>query len=216
MKQKLYLGSERTRPNGSAGRALRPVYSLPWSKRVASTLLPGRIPPMNTKKLKPQIKCWGSLKEWGKFKLYYRVQRNLIFNYIAAREIQELKTMRKFYMIFLLAVVNVGCAGIRKVVYSPVGTWEYVVTGTPSGDTNGTFILTKPDDVFTGSFKSAEYGETEMENLYYADGKITCQFYLAGIDLSMSGVFAGDTFSGTIDSGQMGVFPITANHVTGK
>ncbi len=71
MKQKLHLGSERTRPNGSAGRALRPVYSLPWSKRLASTLLPGRIPPMNTKKLKPQIKGWGSLKEWGKFKLYY-------------------------------------------------------------------------------------------------------------------------------------------------
>lgn len=55
-----------------------------------------------------------------------------------------------------------------------------------------------------------------MENLFYVDGKITCQFYLAGIDLSMSGIFTGESFSGTIDAGETGVFPITANRVTGK
>ncbi len=124
--------------------------------------------------------------------------------------------MRKIYLIFMLAIVSAGCAGTRKVVYSPVGTWEYVVTGTPSGDTNGTFMITKTDDVFAGSFKSVEYGESAMENLYYAEGKITCQFYLSGIDLSMMGTFTGDTYSGTIDAGQMGAFPITANRITGK
>ena len=91
-----------------------------------------------------------------------------------------------------------------------------MVIGTPSGDTSGVFILTKTDDVFTGTFNSSEYGNTEMENLFYVDGKITCQFYLAGIDLSMSGIFTGESFSGTIDAGETGVFPITANRVTGK
>ena len=140
----------------------------------------------------------------------------VILTIVAAHKIPELRTMRKIYFIFLLAVLTVGCAGTRKVVYSPVGTWEYMVIGTPSGDTNGVFILTKTDDVFTGTFNSSEYGNTEMENLFYVDGKITCQFYLAGIDLSMSGIFTGESFSGTIDAGETGVFPITANRVTGK
>jgi len=106
-----------------------------------------------------------------------------------------------------------GCAGTKKVVYSPVGSWEYVVVGTPNGDAVGTFILTQVEDVFKGTFRSAEYGDAEMENLYYAEGKMTCQFYIAGIDLTMNGTFEGETFIGSIDGGQEGSFPITANRI---
>jgi len=124
--------------------------------------------------------------------------------------------MKKYILIIVVATMGFGCAGTKKVIYSPIGSWEYLVIGTPNGDASGTFILTQVEDVFKGTFRSAEYGDAEMENLYYSEGKMTCQFFIAGIDLIMNGTFEGETFIGSIDGGQEGLFPITANRIQSK
>lgn len=119
--------------------------------------------------------------------------------------------MRKILLVSILAVLA-SCGGSKKAVYSPVGAWNYVVVGTPNGDAEGVMTITKTEDgELEGNFKSSQYGETNLEDLVYdAETKgITCNFYLQGIDLSMAGNFEGNTFSGTIDAGQMGAFPIT-------
>ncbi len=124
--------------------------------------------------------------------------------------------MKKSVLI-LLSILVFGCAGSKKAVYSPVGTWEYTVIGTPNGDYPGTFILTQTEEGMKGIMKSYEYGESELESLTYTTGEsneMKCMLYLSGMDLSMTGVFVGDTFSGTIDAGQNGAFPITASRNT--
>ena len=122
--------------------------------------------------------------------------------------------MKKSVLI-LLSILVFGCAGSKKAVYSTVGTWEYTVIGTPNGDTTGTFILTQTEEGMKGVFKSPEYGDSDLEGLTYGETKeLKCTLYLSGMDLSMSGVFAGDIFSGTIDAGQNGAFPINASRNT--
>lgn len=121
--------------------------------------------------------------------------------------------MRKIIVVVALAILA-SCGGAKKAVYSPVGAWNYVVTGTPNGDAEGVMTITKSESgELSGTFNSSQYGESKMENLTYdAETKaLTCTFYLSGIDLSLAGNFVGDTFSGTIDAGQMGAFPITGN-----
>lgn len=120
--------------------------------------------------------------------------------------------MKNLLIIITLIVVS-SCVGSKKVVYSPVGAWEYTVIGTPNGDASGIMTLTKTDDGLEGTFNSPQYGESNMENLLFnAETKeITCEFYLSGIDLLLKGTFEGDTFDGNIDAGQNGAFPMTAN-----
>ena len=126
----------------------------------------------------------------------------------------KINKMKKSVLI-LLSFLIFGCAGSKKAVYSPVGAWEYTVIGTPNGDTSGTFILTQTEEGMKGVFKSYEYGESDLESLTYGESQdMKCTLYLSGMDLSMTGVFEGDTFSGTIDAGQNGSFPITATRNT--
>ncbi len=118
--------------------------------------------------------------------------------------------MKKAAVILAFLLVF-GCSGSKKAVYSPVGVWNYTVIGTPNGDTEGTFILSNTEEGMKGLFKSYEYGESDMENLTFGESNdLKCTMYLSGIDLILNGTFEGDTFSGTVDAGQAGAFPITA------
>lgn len=125
---------------------------------------------------------------------------------------QNIFQMKKLIFLAIVAI-TASCAGSKKVVYSPVGSWNYVVIGTPNGDANGVMTITQTEEGLKGTFMSSQYGESPMENLVFtAETKeITCTFYLSGIDLSLAGTFEEDTFSGTIDAGQNGAFPITGN-----
>ena len=120
--------------------------------------------------------------------------------------------MKNLLFIIVLIVVS-SCAGSKKAVYSPVGAWEYMVIGTPNGDASGIMSLTNTEDGLKGTFNSPQYGESNMENLVFDSEtkEITCEIYLSGIDLSLKGIFDGDTFEGNIDAGQNGAFPMTAN-----
>jgi uncharacterized protein YceK len=52
--------------------------------------------------------------------------------------------MKNYFILFLSGLLLSGCASI-----SPVGSWDYSVTGTPQGDYTGTMTVTK---------KNKEYG----------------------------------------------------------
>ena len=110
-----------------------------------------------------------------------------------------------------------SCASSKKNVYSPSGSWEYVVKGTSKGDSYGIFVLTMVDETLAGSMISDEFGESRMEHVTWEEGNIfSCNFFMADIDQDMTGTFNGDTFSGTIDAGQYGVFPLSANRKVAK
>ena len=119
--------------------------------------------------------------------------------------------MKKYFIILLVAVIGFGCAG-SKVVYSPVGSWDYVVSGTPNGDVQGIMVLTETEDVLSGKFVS-DQGDLPLENVNYTEEKqLTARFYFEGMEFSMTGTFEGETFAGTIDGGdQIGLFSMTAN-----
>ena len=119
--------------------------------------------------------------------------------------------MKQILTITLLLFL-ISCAGSKKAVYSPVGTWNYEVTGTPNGDAQGVMTITQTEEGLAGTFKSPQYGDAKMENLaYVSESKtISCTLYLAGLDLMLDGTFEAEAFTGTIDAGQAGAFPMTA------
>lgn len=125
---------------------------------------------------------------------------------------RKIKTLLALTMIVVLA----SCAS-NKNAWTPVGTWEYTVSDTPNGDTFGTIIITEEDGSRVGKFRSPEYGDTDITDFNIdEDNLLTGKFYLAGMDMGISGTFEGETFSGTIDAGYNGSFPIVANRQVGQ
>ena len=116
-----------------------------------------------------------------------------------------------------LAILCLSCASSKKVIYSPAGSWEYVAKGTPNGDSHGIFVLTMVDNVLSGRMISDQYGESPMEDVVWEEGNLLrCNYFMADADLDLEGIFEGDYFLGTIDAGQYGVFPISANRKVEK
>jgi len=57
------------------------------------------------------------------------------------------KTASVLISIFFLA----GCASV-----SPVGTWNYTISGTPQGDFTGTMVVAKKDAGYAASLKAPD------------------------------------------------------------
>ena len=110
----------------------------------------------------------------------------------------------------VVAVIGFGCGS----VYNPSGNWDYLVVGTPNGDVKGTLVLNETEGVYTGMFLS-DMGELELENVKYSEEEgLSATFWVQGMEMSMSGTFAEESFTGIIDGGaQVGSWPMTANRV---
>ena len=120
--------------------------------------------------------------------------------------------VQRAILFIILAGCLGACASSKKAAYTPAGTWEYLVRGTPEGDDYGTFVLTVVDDVLVGEVISKNYGRAPMEGVSFGEGNVfSCNFFMADADLDMNGTFEGNSFEGTIDAGQFGVFNMTAN-----
>ena len=112
-------------------------------------------------------------------------------------------------MITLL--VAVSCKATKKMAYTPVGSWDYKVTGTPQGDVEGTMILTKTGDSYSGTM-TAMGGSIDLDDVKIEDNKLTCTFDYQGYTLDVSGTFEGETFKGEIGMDYNG-FPMTATRM---
>ena len=65
----------------------------------------------------------------------------------------DVTILASLHLLFVLLAA--GCAASREAAApSPVGTWSYVVEGTPEGDARGVLVLTREDDGWTGQFSS--------------------------------------------------------------
>ncbi len=106
----------------------------------------------------------------------------------------------------MVAFIGFGC----KAVYTPVGSWDYIVVGTPNGDVLGNMVLTEIEDVFSGKLVS-DQGDIDLESVSYSEKQLSCIFYYQGMEFSLTGTFEGDIFTGVIDGGsQVGSFPFSA------
>lgn len=120
--------------------------------------------------------------------------------------------MKSKLTIIMLALLVMGCAGSKKAVYTPSGTWEFTVYSTPIGDATGEMVLVDTEEGLEGSFNSLDYGNAKLNNLVYGEEKtITCNFYMADTDHYLKGTFEVDTFTGTIDSADGSVYNMTAS-----
>jgi hypothetical protein len=121
--------------------------------------------------------------------------------------------MKKNILILFVAIMAYGCAS----VYSPAGSWEYMVTGTPNGDVPGTMVLEEVEGVYSGKFVS-DMGDMTLENLVYSQEEgLSATFYYQGMEFALKGTFMENADTGTVDGGpQIGTWPMTATRVEEK
>lgn len=112
-------------------------------------------------------------------------------------------------LIFLVAVlVAYACASTKTVVDVSIGTWDYVVKGTPEGDITGNFVIAKTGDTYTGYVEGAQ-GRTDLRDVTIENDQLKSNFDYSGYTIMLTGTFAGDTFDGKI-SVDYNDFPLTA------
>lgn len=116
--------------------------------------------------------------------------------------------IQKILMFMVAAFIAYGCASSKKVVDISIGSWDYVITETPEDDITGTFVIAKEGDNYTGSLNGSQ-GSTPLENITVAEQALDCYFYYQGYQVSMTGNFEGDTFTGKC-SAEGYEFPMTA------
>ena len=112
-------------------------------------------------------------------------------------------------MILLLAVACAGTQSAKK--NSPLGEWEYTIKGTPQGDFAGTMVITRSDKGYTGKLLS-DQGEIPFLSTTYTReaNKIEAEFDYTGMPVSLTGVIAGTSITGTVKTSGY-EFPLTAN-----
>lgn len=116
--------------------------------------------------------------------------------------------MRRLLIFMVAACIAYACASSKKAVDISVGSWDYVIKNTPEGDMNGTFVIAKEADNYTGSLNGGQ-GSTQLENITVVDKVLNCTFYYQGYLVAMTGNFEGDGFTGKC-SAEGYEFPMTA------
>jgi hypothetical protein len=89
-----------------------------------------------------------------------------------------------------------------KLAMVPVGSWDYTITGTPSGDFAGTFTVTLDGDQYAAVLKS-QAGEIKIDNPVYdkATKKLSGTFDFDGTPISLETTTDGDAMNGTVSAG---------------
>ena len=110
--------------------------------------------------------------------------------------------MQKFTYLFLVLVLA-SCATVKtkKVAITPVGDWDYTITGTPNGDYAGVMTISEKENVFAAVMKTSE-GELVFKNINFdkATNIVTGSFTYQGTDLAFNATLAGEALTGTISA----------------
>jgi hypothetical protein len=132
-------------------------------------------------------------------------------------------TMMAFVAMFFL--VFTGCSSAKKTASSKpgqsapamkevakapiyVGTWAFVVKGTPDGDSMGDMVITEEGKVLKG-IVSVAGGQTDIQNLVITNNVLSGIFSYNGMSINMSGTFTEITYEGKVEA-QGYAFPMTA------
>ena len=97
----------------------------------------------------------------------------------------------------MVALFAYACASSKKVVDASIGTWDYVVKNTPEGDLNGTLVIAKEGESYTGYMESTQ-GRLDLNDVKIENGNLNCNFDYMGYQILMTGLFEGDNFTGKV------------------
>ena len=101
-------------------------------------------------------------------------------------------------VVFLVAALfALACASSKKVVDASIGAWDYTISGTPEGDINGTMVIAKDGDAYTGYLESSQ-GRIDLNDVKVESGNLNCNFDYSGYQILMTGLFEGDVFDGKV------------------
>jgi type 1 fimbria pilin len=111
--------------------------------------------------------------------------------------------------IIYLALVLASCATVKskKVIVTPVGNWDYTITGTPNGDYAGVMTISEKENIFAAVMKTNE-GELVFTSVHFdkTTNTVTGNFNYQGSVLDFNATLAGEALTGTISAGGYG-FP---------
>jgi hemolysin activation/secretion protein len=101
----------------------------------------------------------------------------------------------------LLAFIVLACAS-SKLAMVPVGSWDYTITGTPSGDFAGVLIVTMDGDKYAAVLKS-QAGEIKIDGPTYdkTTKKLSGTFDFDGTTIFFDTTTEGDAMNGTVSAG---------------
>ena len=100
----------------------------------------------------------------------------------------------------MLLMVGVACKASKEAVWTPAGSWDFVVKNTPEGDVNGVLVLTKNGDGYTATMSTPD-GNIELDDVKVEDKTFTAVLNYSGYQLDVEGKFEGESLNGTIAMG---------------
>ncbi|HOX81604.1 MAG TPA: hypothetical protein PLJ60_03200 [Chryseolinea sp.] len=119
--------------------------------------------------------------------------------------------MKKIVFLFLV-ITLASCATVKtkQVAITPVGDWDYTITGTPNGDYAGVLSVAEKESALSATMKSGE-GEIPFTNFSFdkTTNIAAGNFNFQGTDLVFNATVVGETMTGTIATGGYG-FPFKA------
>jgi hypothetical protein len=116
--------------------------------------------------------------------------------------------MRNYVILLIAAFIAYGCAASKKAVDISVGTWDYIVTDTPNGDTKGNFTISREGENYVGTL-SGEQGTYPLNNIKVEGNILTYSFSYQGMVLDIKGNIEGSSLTGNVTVDYTS-FPMTA------
>ena len=120
--------------------------------------------------------------------------------------------MKKLLVSMIALVLVTSCATTKtsKVVITPVGTWDYSITGTPEGDFNGALVIASLNNAFTATM-NAKGNELAIDKFSWDEttSKVGGEFNYSGYMVYLDAAIAGEEMTGTMSAEGMS-FPFKA------
>jgi hypothetical protein len=92
---------------------------------------------------------------------------------------------------------------------SYLGPWNFIVKGTPDGDTSGEMTLSVNGNALKGIISSGRI-QTDIRDIKIVNNILTGTFYFNGMTINMNGTFTGNSYVGKVDASGYS-FPMTAS-----
>ncbi len=124
--------------------------------------------------------------------------------------------MKNVFACLVILVVAASCASTVKTktaaapVPTPVGSWDYSITGTPEGDFAGVMTISEQDKKYA-AVMNANGNDMSFTSLNYAPEtkKVTGDFSYSGTSVYFDADLNGDELTGKMSAGGMD-FPFKA------
>jgi hypothetical protein len=122
--------------------------------------------------------------------------------------------MKRSFLLFCFCLFLASCASV-----SPVGSWNYTVTGTPNGDYAGTLIVTKIKKQYAATLNS-QGGDLPFKKFAFdpKTKKATGDFDYQGTPISLDAAVKENDMAGTLstDDAQFPFKAARGKEVSGK